>query len=602
MRKLYTIIVALLLFVTSTIYAQDPNNHWQLGTADVNFTTNTPAVATVANNGQYGNASISDDFGNLLFYTDGIKVWNKNHVVMTNGNNIGYAGVMNIIIVPNVANPNQFYIFRSESYLTNNNIPDPVFYLYSIVEFSNSNPLGIVLSINSNPLSSYAENQYSKALFDSSGVVSNTFEFGPLTSTKNSNDTGFWVVMQSKNKLLSYKIDSLGLNTTPVESTFTNAQIYDLGTYDTSYSRVNGIEGAKFRIAPNNSFLIGLEYSRTTSSPYDPDTSFFNFKNPFYKTNFNATTGIFSSYETFSGGIMVYEFEISKEANNLFFVRQKYPNGAPTYISDVVDGEVCVKDLNNNTNPIRVLNDFGTTTPSSKCSFLQRDKYGSILISSKSSTLNRNMYLHKIDNQDSFSTSSVNLNNISLNGYAIPSGNFYLPQLIPQLTPPCINNVVVTVNIPSGTDKKQASNTIIASNIVSSGAKGIYHAGNSVTFSNGFNAKSGSVFRAYIAGCTNTFVAKRKNPTKTEIISDKIKISAVKLYPSPNKGIFTIDLGFENKSEISVDIFDIQGKSVYKSGATASKFEVNVPNLPSGLYLIKLKGIDYEETIKFVKN
>lgn len=30
-------------------------------------------------------ASISDSAGNLLFYTNGEKVWNKNHEVMPNG-------------------------------------------------------------------------------------------------------------------------------------------------------------------------------------------------------------------------------------------------------------------------------------------------------------------------------------------------------------------------------------------------------------------------------------------------------------------------------------------------------------------------------------
>lgn len=142
MKKLYSI-VTLLFFVTVSTLAQNTNNHWQLGNSDVNFTTNPPIVAVSGNSSKYGKASISDNNGDLLFYTDGKTVWNKNHNVMTNGTNIGYSGVINTIIVPNLANPNQFYIFRSEEYLKLCLCANFTYYLYSIVEFNSSNPLGI---------------------------------------------------------------------------------------------------------------------------------------------------------------------------------------------------------------------------------------------------------------------------------------------------------------------------------------------------------------------------------------------------------------------------------------------------------------------------
>ncbi len=54
-----------------TAFAQNENNHWQLGAADVNFSTNPASVTTVSGVTNYGYASISDDNGNLLFYTSG---------------------------------------------------------------------------------------------------------------------------------------------------------------------------------------------------------------------------------------------------------------------------------------------------------------------------------------------------------------------------------------------------------------------------------------------------------------------------------------------------------------------------------------------------
>lgn len=595
MKKLYSI-VTLLFFVTVSTLAQNTNNHWQLGNSDVNFTTNPPIVAVSGNSSKYGKASISDNNGDLLFYTDGKTVWNKNHNVMTNGTNIGYSGVINTIIVPNLANPNQFYIFRSEEYLKLCLCANFTYYLYSIVEFNSSNPLGIVLSINSNPLSQ--ENQYSKALYSSSGIVENAHTFGALTSTINNNNTEFWVVVQNQNKLLSYKIGSSGLNATPVESIFTNTQIYNPGSYNSGV--ISGLEGAKFSIAPDNSFLIGLEYSKANNQS-DPDGNYLNFKNFFYKINFNSTTGVFLGYESFSGGIMVYDFEVSKQSNNLFYVRNKFPFAGPPDIINAVDGEVCVKDLTNNSNPVRILNEFGTSTTSSKFSYLRRDKYDNLLISSTYSSLSRNLYLHKIDNQDSYSGSSVVLNSISLNVNPIS----VLPELIPSVIPPCIDNLVITSNVTYGMDKKQASNTIVALNTLNSGTSGIYHSGTSVTLSSGFNAKSGSTFRVYIAGCSNTFLQKKKSSKEeisTPIVIKESQKNNLKLYPNPNIGIFTIDFGFDNKNEIAIGIYDTKGKEVYRSSTKEATFNINLPKLSSGLYFLKLEGDNYNETVRFIKN
>lgn len=82
MRILYLFILSISVSSWGQI-----NNHWKLGQTDLNFTNTTP-IANVITNANYGKANISDFSGNLLFYTDGIKVWNKNHSVMTNGNQL----------------------------------------------------------------------------------------------------------------------------------------------------------------------------------------------------------------------------------------------------------------------------------------------------------------------------------------------------------------------------------------------------------------------------------------------------------------------------------------------------------------------------------
>ncbi|WP_313805358.1 T9SS type A sorting domain-containing protein [Flavobacterium sp.] len=587
MRNTY-LSALLFLFSISMVYGQNENNHWILGKTDLNFSSASP-TANVLSSTNYGLASVSDSNGDLLFYTDGIKVWNKNHSIMTNGNNVGYNGVLRVVIVPNPANSNQYFIIRSENYLCLCLQPDPVFYLYSVVEFNASNPLGIVQNINANPSLGTPENSYSVALKEaSSSFISNVFYFGPITVTKNSNSDANWLIVQSKNKMLSYKIDAYGFNQTPIESTFSASQIYNYGFFDNYTGTIAQIEGSNFRVAPNNNFLIGLAYSKI-SGVNDPDSDPATFRNNFYKLDFNAATGQFSNFQLLTGyGGMIYEFEISNNSGNLFFARMKHP-----YLS-TTDGEIIVKDLTNDNTPIRILNEFGTSTPSSKFNYLQKDRQGNLLLSSFFTDNNRNKYLHKIDNQDSFSNSSVNVNFLSLNGNSVS----VFPQLIPVLQT-CFATLSIAQNVTSGIDKKQASNTITASNVINSGVGAIYHAGNSVTLTSGFQAVSGSTFRAYIEGCTNSFVGRNTNfdfKSEGDLISES---NDVKLYPNPNNGVFTLDLG--TIKNLDINVYDTLGKLIYHSSNNESIININLNHLPSGLYIAQLNGEGIDKSIKFIK-
>ncbi|MBN4072216.1 hypothetical protein JYT14_00650 [Flavobacteriales bacterium AH-315-E23] len=95
--------------------AQSESNIWYFGNgAGLDFNSGSPKVL---NNGNLytteGCASISDKAGNLLFYTDGITVWNAKHVPMANG--IGLKGdassTQSALIVPKPGNSSLYYLF-----------------------------------------------------------------------------------------------------------------------------------------------------------------------------------------------------------------------------------------------------------------------------------------------------------------------------------------------------------------------------------------------------------------------------------------------------------------------------------------------------------
>ena len=112
----------LLLFVlilSLSCYAQGEANIWYFGrNAGLDFNSGNPISL---NDGQLsteeGCATISNSNGNLLFYTDGITVWNKNHQIMPNG--IGLLGdpssAQSAIIVPKPNSSTIYYVFTTPS-------------------------------------------------------------------------------------------------------------------------------------------------------------------------------------------------------------------------------------------------------------------------------------------------------------------------------------------------------------------------------------------------------------------------------------------------------------------------------------------------------
>lgn len=97
------------------VLGQHEADYWYFGEqAGLHFNAGGP---TVLNDGMTntteGTASISDAWGNLLFYTDGQQVWNANHNLMPNGTGLqgGLSATQSSLIVEQPDNPGIYYIF-----------------------------------------------------------------------------------------------------------------------------------------------------------------------------------------------------------------------------------------------------------------------------------------------------------------------------------------------------------------------------------------------------------------------------------------------------------------------------------------------------------
>lgn len=113
--------------------------------AALDFMTNPPtALGNSAMSSMESCSSISDAAGNLLFYTDGVSVWNRQHQVMLNGT--GLAGNTSSsqsgLIIRQPGSTSLYYIFTTGSATL------PPGLAYSIVDMSLAGGLGAVTSKN----------------------------------------------------------------------------------------------------------------------------------------------------------------------------------------------------------------------------------------------------------------------------------------------------------------------------------------------------------------------------------------------------------------------------------------------------------------------
>jgi len=90
-RRFYTkaifLIYGILFF--QILYSQNETKNWLFSDFGLEFSRDTVLVLhNYAPHENRGEGIISDKKGNLLFYTDGFTVWNKNHVQMPNGSKL----------------------------------------------------------------------------------------------------------------------------------------------------------------------------------------------------------------------------------------------------------------------------------------------------------------------------------------------------------------------------------------------------------------------------------------------------------------------------------------------------------------------------------
>lgn len=268
-------------------------NNWYFGNKEgLNFNT---SPATPLNDGQIisngtvgpnesssGTGSISDSQGNLLFYTNGITVWNKNHTIMQNGQGL-YGGsdgnvIQSGLIVPAPGHPNLYYIFSVD----NPSQAGQHGLSYSEVDLSLDSGLGAVTS--------------NKNIQLATSVASK------VTATFHSDGNQVWVVahVMDSNEFIAFLVSANGVFTTPVTS------------------------------STGETLLISLE-DFSGQMKFSPNGKRIGFSNPIFNKklqvfDFDATTGVISDpivsmgSDNFSAGFIFgpWGFEFSPNSQLIY--------------------------------------------------------------------------------------------------------------------------------------------------------------------------------------------------------------------------------------------------------------------------------------------
>ena len=256
-----------------------------------------------------GASAVSDDNGQLLFYTMGCKIWNKNGIQMPNAtgllgngpfnNPVSGSGYRSVQIIKHPGNPNQFFVVSGDAY------EQPTRNLqYSLVDMSLDNGLGDVVPGQKNIQ-----------------IMTNCSEY--LSVFRGNDCNSYWLIARAENPqsarpLYAFKVDQNGFNNTPVISNPPST----LGSagYDELYL-LNDLETA-----------VGINFSNVIAIKFDGNTGqFSNFQTvPNYIQGVGELNGNFTlsldrtkMYIVESYSSDVYQYDLNQIANPTAFLNSR---------------------------------------------------------------------------------------------------------------------------------------------------------------------------------------------------------------------------------------------------------------------------------------
>ncbi|WP_350285452.1 T9SS type B sorting domain-containing protein [uncultured Croceitalea sp.] len=260
----------------SCCFSQQESANWYFGTnAGLNFSSGAPEPLLDGKiNTIEGCSSFSDNQGNLLFYTEGRTVWNRNHFTMQNGTELrgSFSSAQAALIVPNPVNTELYYIFTPDDAIQDDNIPNG--FHYTVVDMTLDNGLGGISDKNNQLLVAGSEK---------------------VSAVKNDTGNFYWVVTHFEDTFYSYRVEGAGVSNNAITS-----QVGPL------IQGLQNIRGA-IKISPNGRKLV---MASTITQP--------GFQGSLYLFDFDVATGRVSNPVLVDDSRAYYGVEFSPDSSKLY--------------------------------------------------------------------------------------------------------------------------------------------------------------------------------------------------------------------------------------------------------------------------------------------
>ena len=273
MKKIFLLLFTL---ISISLFAQKQTNNWYFGEDGGGITFNTTPPTALANGQLHtveGTSTMSDSSGNLLFYTDGDTVWDKNNLPMPNGTGLwGHeSSTQSALATPYPGSDTLFYIFTTDAGA------GPHGFCYSIVDITKNAGAGDVIVKNVQLLTPTTEGQTA------------------VKHGQNCND--IWLIVHdiNSNAFYSYLVTNSGISAPVIsntgvvrDSTNFGGQIkisldgkkLAIGNYTSSdslqvfdFNDITGVISNPFSLSPspNGIGVYGIAFSPDNSKLYTAD-------------------------------------------------------------------------------------------------------------------------------------------------------------------------------------------------------------------------------------------------------------------------------------------------------------------------------------------
>ncbi len=289
--KLSVCMIVLPLLTAINNYGQTSYEKiWTFGAnAGLDFTSGSPVSFysnIVANEGV---ATQCDASGQLLFYTNKNAVWDRNHNIMPNGNNLdptdpSTSTTQGVVAAPWPGQNSKYFIFTigrvAEGCYAE--LPYCGYLSYTVVDMSANGGIGDVIATQK-------------------GIIIDSSMAEQMIVVQGENCNEYWLIVHNKNDISfkSYRIDTSGLNPYPVLSATST-----LGYY---YSR------------PQGSFVYGPATKKIAAALRDPLPTP-GIKNVVELFDFNTSTGVVSNPQLLDSNTLTpYGICFSPDETKLYY-------------------------------------------------------------------------------------------------------------------------------------------------------------------------------------------------------------------------------------------------------------------------------------------